>query len=202
MATQTLEFGATTGLGLTAKLFAIGSDTVVQTASSVTEATNRKGIYSAVFTDAPAADYLLIVFLGSDGIASYQYALTLETATFQPSTGGGGGDATLAKQNEILGQFAGGGAHEIEVTVERSTDNTAVSGARVSIVGTSIAETTGTNGIATLLVDNGTYEIRILPPSGFDSPEDLNVTVSDDDEQETVEVVPNFVSATGVGWLG
>ena len=55
-----------------------------------------------MFTDAPAADYLLVVFLGSDGIASYQYALTLETATFQPSTGGGGGDATLAKQNEIL----------------------------------------------------------------------------------------------------
>lgn len=84
MATQSLEFGYTTGQTLTAKLFARGSDTVVATATSVTEATNRTGRYVAAFTDAPAADYLLVVYLGGSGAASEYYTLTLTTATFYP----------------------------------------------------------------------------------------------------------------------
>ena len=49
MATQTVEFRAAPGLTLTARLFTPGSDTIVQTASTVTEATNRKGTYAATF---------------------------------------------------------------------------------------------------------------------------------------------------------
>jgi hypothetical protein len=41
-ANQSLEFPYTQGQTLTARLFAIGSDTVVATAGSVTQATNRK----------------------------------------------------------------------------------------------------------------------------------------------------------------
>ena len=83
MATQTVEFAAPSGMTLTAKLFAIGSDTVVQSVSA-SAATNRKGIYSAAYTDAPAAEYLLVIMDASSvAIAIWGVTLTLTTATFR-----------------------------------------------------------------------------------------------------------------------
>jgi hypothetical protein len=83
MATQTVEFRAAPGLTLTAKLFTAGSDTVVQTASAVTEATNRKGTYAATFTDPGAAEFELIAFSGTTPVCRWFCTLTLTTATFQ-----------------------------------------------------------------------------------------------------------------------
>jgi len=83
MATQTVEFRAAPGLTLTAKLFTPGSDTVVQTASAVTEATNRKGTYAATFTDPGAAEFELIALSGTTPVCRWFCTLTLSTATFQ-----------------------------------------------------------------------------------------------------------------------
>ena len=83
MGTQTVEFRAAPGLTLTAKLFTAGSDTVVQTASAVTEATNRKGTYAATFTDPGAAEFELIALSGTTPVARWFCTLTLTTATFQ-----------------------------------------------------------------------------------------------------------------------
>jgi hypothetical protein len=84
MATQTLEFSAGTGLTLSCKLFALGSDTVVATASA-TEKTNDKNRYSVAFSNVPAGAYRLNAFVGSTGgFANEVYDLTLTTATFQP----------------------------------------------------------------------------------------------------------------------
>jgi len=83
MATQTVEFRAAPGLTLTAKLFAAGSDAVVQTASAVTEATNRKGTYAATFSDPGAAEFELIAFSGTTPVCRWFCTLTLATATFQ-----------------------------------------------------------------------------------------------------------------------
>lgn len=82
MATQTIEFRSPPSQTITAKLFAVGSDTVVATASA-TEATNRKGSYSAAFTDIAAGTYDLISFVSSTPVARWYVALTLTTATFQ-----------------------------------------------------------------------------------------------------------------------
>lgn len=60
MATQTIEFVAPTGETITAKLYAAGSDTVAATASSVTEQTNRKGVYYASVTSTLAGVYRLV----------------------------------------------------------------------------------------------------------------------------------------------
>lgn len=87
MATQTVEFRAASGATLTAKLFAVGSDTVVQTASAVTEATNRKGTYSATFTDPGAAEFELVAFSGLIPVCRWFVTLTLTTATFQAYDG-------------------------------------------------------------------------------------------------------------------
>lgn len=83
MATQTVEFPASTGRTLTAKLFALGSDTQTDS-QSATEATNRKGVYAAAFTDVAAARYKLVVLDGSSVPAFVGYVtLTLTTATFE-----------------------------------------------------------------------------------------------------------------------
>lgn len=82
MATQTVEFQAVTGQSVTAKLFAVGSDTQVASVSA-TEATNRKGTYSAAYTDVVAGTYDLIAFIATTPVARWQVVLTLTTATFQ-----------------------------------------------------------------------------------------------------------------------
>jgi hypothetical protein len=87
MATQTVEFRAAPGLTLTAKLFNVGSDSVVQTASAVTEAANRKGTYAATFTDPGAAEFELIAFSGTTPVCRWFCTLTLTTATFQAYDG-------------------------------------------------------------------------------------------------------------------
>jgi hypothetical protein len=84
MATQSVEFSAPSGQTVTARLFSAGSDTVVQTASAVTEATNRDGVYTATFTDAAAGLYRLIATnSGGTLLAQWWVDLTLTTATFQ-----------------------------------------------------------------------------------------------------------------------
>ena len=84
MATQTLEFSAGTGLTLSCKLFAFGSDTVVDT-QTATEKTNDKNRYSVAFTDIAAGAYRLNAFVGATGgFANEVYDLTLSTATFYP----------------------------------------------------------------------------------------------------------------------
>ena len=83
MATQTVEFRAASGLSLTVRLFAVGSDTIVQTASAVVESGNRKGTYSSLFADVPAGEYELIAFSGAVPVCRWFVTLTLTTATFQ-----------------------------------------------------------------------------------------------------------------------
>ena len=83
MATQTVEFLAVYGQTLTAKLYAVGSDTLVQTASAVAEQTNRIGVYRATFTDAAAGEYELhVATSGGIPVARWYTTLTLTTATF------------------------------------------------------------------------------------------------------------------------
>lgn len=84
MATQTLEFTAGTGLTITCKLFAIGSDTLVASATA-TEKTNDKNRYSVSYTDIPAGTYRLNGFVSDvGGFANEVYDLTLTTGTFYP----------------------------------------------------------------------------------------------------------------------
>lgn len=83
MATQTVEFLCVTGQTITAKLFSVANDTQVASASA-TEATNRKGTYSAAYTDVAAGTYRLIALNASNvPLASWWVTLTLTTATFQ-----------------------------------------------------------------------------------------------------------------------
>jgi hypothetical protein len=98
MATQTLEFSAGTGLTLSCKLFALGSDTVVAT-QTATEKTNDKNRYSVAFTDIAAGAYRLNAFVGATGgFANEVYDLTLTTATFQPRSESAADLSTITTQ--------------------------------------------------------------------------------------------------------
>jgi len=102
MATQSLEFSYTQGQTLTARLFAIGSDAVVATASSVTQSTNRKNRYTAEFEDVPAGRYMLVYSIGSTDVGSEIYTLTFDTQISFPEVEvGGGGSSTLTGPNAL-----------------------------------------------------------------------------------------------------
>ncbi len=57
---QVIEFESSTGSTLASKLFASGSDIVVATASAVTEATNRKGVFTATFSGVTIGTYRIL----------------------------------------------------------------------------------------------------------------------------------------------
>ena len=128
MVTQVVEFEMVTGeTGATAKLFAPVSDTVV---ASVTpdEATNRKGVYSASFTNIAAGTYRLIGF-GSDGVPLTDplwVTLTLTNGTFIAYvTPIAGGDATAANQTTIINHLTdikGDGWSSATDTLEKIRD--------------------------------------------------------------------------------
>jgi hypothetical protein len=84
MATQTIEFRSPPSQTVTLRLFVQGNDTQVASASA-TEATNRKGTYTAAFSSVAAGEYQLIATIGTSPIipvASGFVTLTLTTATF------------------------------------------------------------------------------------------------------------------------
>lgn len=100
MATQTVEFRSPPSQTVTAKLFAIGSDTQVASVST-TEATNRKGTYSAAYTDVAAGEYELIALVGAVPVARWFVTLTLTTATFQARDKVGAVELDSSTQTQI-----------------------------------------------------------------------------------------------------
>lgn len=84
MATPIVEFAAPSGMTLTATLHAIGSDTVLKTATSVVEQTNRKGIYRATFDGAGLVydQYQIVAKAGTSGVAVWYGYVSNDNATF------------------------------------------------------------------------------------------------------------------------
>lgn len=83
MATQTIQSWAVTGDSLTMKLYNYNSDTQVASASA-TESTNRKGLYSADFTDLPASTYIVQLETTGGVVRSFFWVTTLAaTGSYQ-----------------------------------------------------------------------------------------------------------------------
>lgn len=178
MATQTIEFRSPPSQTITAKLFAVGSDTVVATASA-TEATNRKGTYSAAFTDIAAGTYELISFVSAIPVARWYVALTLTTATFQATDTvtvesaisamrGADNDTlkTLSDQIDGLSAATGSGARTVTITVNDGT--TVLQNARVRLTEgvNTYTGTTNVSGVVVFNVDDATYTVGITK-SGY-----------------------------------
>lgn len=83
MATQTIQSWGVTGETLTMKLYTYNSDTATASASA-TEATNRKGLYSAAFTDLAAGSYIVQLQTSGGVVRSFFWVKTLAaTGTYQ-----------------------------------------------------------------------------------------------------------------------
>lgn len=83
MPTQQIEFEAPSGMTLTVKLYAIGSDAVAYNASSCIEQTNRKGFYIATFGNVSAGTYQLVATVGATAVAIWWGYAEDTNTTFQ-----------------------------------------------------------------------------------------------------------------------
>jgi len=234
MATQTLEFSAASGLTISCKLFAIGSDTVVDT-QTATEKTNDVNRYSVDFVDVAAGAYRLNGFVGSDGcFANEVFDLTLTTATFQPRSESAGLDAAgvrsavgLASANldttfgDIKGSTfdsstdsleairdrgdsawttggAGTGLYVVTITVEDSSGN-ALQGAKVTVSGTTLSSTSGSNGQVVFNLDAGSYTLVVAPPAGYATPANTALSISAD--SSTTITLSEGEGTDSEGWI-
>lgn len=73
------------------------------------------------------------------------------------------------------------GQHAVTVTVD-DTNSELVEGARVRLTDTSgtptgVRGTSGTLGVAELSADDGDYEVRVSPPTGYQTPDPVPITV-------------------------
>lgn len=121
MATQTINFPFIAGqTGLSIRLRSLVDRSIVDTEASA-ETVADNGVQTAEFTDVPAAKYLVQLVSGTTVWADDTVTLTLTTATFWVDSvngaSGGGGDATLAKQNEILDAIGDLGASALSAAV-------------------------------------------------------------------------------------
>jgi len=179
MATQTVEFAYTTGQTLTVKLFALGSDTVVDTASA-TEATNRKSIYTADFTDVSAGTYRVIIFVGSNGVGNGFVTLANSTDTYEVSD----------SIPETLS-----GANVVTITVQDSSTSDPITGAVVRLSTTTNLvdqKTSNSSGVVLLGANDNTYTLTVTA-NGYNSSVNTSFTVSGN-TSSTVSLTENAIS--------
>ena len=164
MPTQTLEFSAGTGLTISCKLFAVGSDTVVATATA-TEKTNDKNRYSVAYTDIPAGAYRMNAFVGAvGGFANEVYDLTLTTATFQPRAEAAINNAAIASavRTELTPEL-----NQLD-TIQAKTDLIGTGSATVSAPVTASGEITEiVIGDDYLSSNSRTFDWTVDLPVGF-----------------------------------
>lgn len=159
MATQTLEFSAGTGLTLSCKLFALGSDTVVAT-QTATEKSNDINRYSVSFTNIPAGAYRLNAFVGATGgFANEVYDLTLTNDTFYPRSESAG---TTAEEvaDAVWDEELKGSTHNIPTSAGRRLRTLA------DTVVLTDGETVAADNAGSINGSNGLGRIRLQPDVG------------------------------------
>jgi len=155
MATQTIEFRSPPSQTITAKLFAVGSDTQVASVST-TEATNRKGTYAGAYTDVPAGEYELIALVSTTPVARWFVTLTLTTATFQVYDK----SQTVLMVADVLNAsaLAADAVAEIQSGLATPTNITAASGITVSSIGANVINASALAADAVAEIADGIWD--------------------------------------------
>ena len=78
------------------------------------------------------------------------------------------------------GSSGGSGLYQVTVAV-RDVALNALQGARINVDGTTLTQTTGTNGTVVFNLDPGVYTLECSPPAGYDTPVGQVVTVTSSD---------------------
>lgn len=105
----------------------------------------------------------------------------------------------LDAQVSSISAGGGEGIYTLTVTVKDADDNL-ISGARVNISGTLNTVVSNSAGQAVFNVDSGTYTLVTSTPSGYQSPANVEVTVSANASQDIVVTATS--AGTDAGWLG
>ena len=105
----------------------------------------------------------------------------------------------IRDRGDIAWATAGTGIYSLTVTVKDVSDNL-ISGARVNIDGTASTLTSNSSGQVVFNLDAGSYTLVTSPPSGYQTPANVNVTVSSDDSSEIILTATSTTS--DAGWLG
>jgi hypothetical protein len=152
MATQTIEFRSPPSQTITAKLFAVGSDTQVDSVST-TEATNRKGTYAAAYTNVPAGEYELIALVSTTPVARWFVTLTLTTATFQVYDKA----QTVLMVADVVNAsaLAADAVAEIQSGLATPTNITAATGITVSSIGANVVNASALAADAVAEIQSG-----------------------------------------------
>ena len=155
MATQTIEFRSPPSQTITAKLFAVGSDTQVDSVST-TEATNRKGTYAAAYTDVAAGEYELIALVSTTPVARWFVTLTLTTATFQVYDKS---QTVLMVANVVnASALAADAVAEIQSGLATPTNITAATGITVSSIGANVVNASALAADAVAEIADGIWD--------------------------------------------
>jgi hypothetical protein len=105
----------------------------------------------------------------------------------------------IRDRGDIAWATAGTGIYSLTVTVKDVSDNL-ISGARVNIDGTASTLTSNSSGQVVFNLDAGSYTLVTSPPSGYQTPANVNVNVSSDDSSEIILTATSTTS--DAGWLG
>jgi hypothetical protein len=105
----------------------------------------------------------------------------------------------IRDRGDIAWATAGTGIYSLTVTVKDVSDNL-ISGARVNIDGTASTLTSNSSGQVVFNLDAGSYTLVTSPPSGYQTPANVSVTVSSDDSSEIILTATSTTS--DAGWLG
>lgn len=175
---QTVELAyGLTGLTATLKLFPLGSDTIANGPSdTLTEQTNRKGVYRATVSETPAlVGQYEAYMLDGDGVVLYSGVVELADDTEVHTVGDyvitapvsvtlSADDIDDIAEGVVDGIGGIGGEHLQTVTVTDAADDAPIQGATVKILsGATLIDiaTTNNSGIALVNADAGTYMLTV-----------------------------------------
>ena len=103
------------------------------------------------------------------------------------------GDRLTAKALELVNQATTGDWSIVRTFQVSGGDK--VPGVRMSLVGVAgKSATTGTDGIATVKTDDGTFTLRVVVPAGYEDVADSSVTINGADSTATVTLVATTVT--------
>ncbi|WP_345326822.1 hypothetical protein [Novipirellula rosea] len=87
------------------------------------------------------------------------------------------------------------GLYLITATV-KDEDGKLIQGARVGIAGTSYSRVSKVGGVAIIPANSGTYSLVTIPPTGFEVPDPVSVTVDGDDAETDIVLTATTLPAS------
>lgn len=174
MATETVEITlpGLTGFTLTAKLYADGSNTLVDTIATLTEATNRKGTYTGTTATGATGLHLVVALEGTtvrgEGYANLRNSATGVTVVGSRSDvmlgppAGASIAADIAAIQVGLGSLGTGtGARTVTITVNDGLAPVQNARVRVSEGVNTYTGLTNVSGVVVFNLDDATYTVAI-----------------------------------------